>query len=198
MLNFASVNEDYVDLGVGKVWIEDKSNYSYEVLVSNLPTGLYGIFGQNVWGSQLRRWGIYMDNSTIRIVHNSNTYLADTTITNGIITVNVISGVIEMLFDGVVVANGVIDAYLEVSVPEVRMLIGAYNDADGITPRPNLFATGTVHWAKIISFGVTNLFSLDEGSGIYTTTSEGDVGEIKTSNAGGVTYINDVMWEEDV
>ena len=49
----------------------------------------------------------------------------------------------------------------------------------------------TFHWFRINDIYI----NLDEGSGNTTTSSEGDVGEIKTSNPLGQTYIDDTMWE---
>ncbi len=93
----------------------------------------------------------------------------------------------------------------------IRISRDASNDCfisyDGETPVNIGNRAGDVSWntiayaqryltGKIYRFNINGEeFPLNEGSGDIITGSQGTVLPIQTSNAGGLTYINDTMWE---
>lgn len=200
-LNFNRNNQDYLTFGYGKQWI-DPNEFEVEINVSNLISNEdYGIIGQSVYANWSNgRW--YIDS-----IGNYINFTQETTVDklilsfpfepNGVIKViRDISGNVTLYHNNNIKDSGHINGGGLDS--DIIFTIGVFNDTHGSAPLFSHFMTGTVHWAKITSFGYINYINLNEGSGRFTTTSQGDIGEIKTSHVDDLAYVDNVMWEKDI
>ena len=201
-LNFDRANQDYVDFGTGKAWI-DPNDFTLEVKISDFVKDLSNHIGSSIIGQfdtetlpVNASWQLYHrsyiseDFFRFIVYEGSNLFTLDfPNITEGVIRVIGSNRDYEIFVDDVSVASGTASFDITIS-PLVPMRIASVQEwGDGS------YFTGTVHWAKITSFGVTNIINIEEGSGNTTTSSQGDIGTIKTSNPLGQTYIDDTMWE---
>jgi len=198
-LNFDSTYNDYVSFGAYSGGIAF-NNVIIEVKFSNCTdtsSTVQGIFGQHKSAAAVDRWFIARRGST-------NTFFCRFGTKNLDFTSSASSGIIRLEGDGsgtrsyldgvlqttdTVIFNSANTSYL--------LNIGAQNDSSGTSVDTSATLDGTIHYASIDNGTTVTMFALDEGSGATTTSDQGDVGTISTTNGGGLSYINSTMWEAE-
>ena len=198
-LNFDSTYNDRVGFGAYSGGIAF-NNVIIEVKFSNLTdtsSSIQGIFGQHRAGGVPDRWFIARRGSDNSFFCRFGLVSLDFTsaATSGIIRLEGDGTSTRSYLDGVLKTTGSVNT--DSASTAYLLNIACNNNTAGTVVDTSTTLDGTIHYASIDNGTTLTIFALDEGSGATTTSDQGDVGTISTTNGGGLSYINSVMWEAE-
>lgn len=186
LLNFNSSNQDYIGRTDGSIYYYTFSGEFYVEIdfeYSALMSSYAAVMGRVTGSAGSFRILVNATTTLVSCVSNTNMTISKSHSTNTRYNIKVrrdASNVVWVSYSGGSETN------IGTRSGNVNIDSIAYSDG---TPR---YLTG-----KIYRFNINGEeFRLKEGSGNTVTGSLGTILPINTSNVGGITYINNTMWEE--
>ena len=192
-LNFNKTNRDHIEFPNNTDWI-GTNDFTVTIKVENLEmVGDPFLIGYEGDIGNTQTWALFVNSSTstikFRVTDNHN--LEMPFVSEGIIKLVALGFDYKLYLDDELKDSFTSTRLFEFD-PVTKLLLGAYGYP---IPQASLYLTGSIHWVEFINDGVVNRIRLNEGTGNQVVSDLGQIGTIKTSNAGGQSYIDSTMWE---